>query len=207
MLRNHGLTFAWGNIINDDIIGVNIYGLKADYQLFQRRTSWSHHENVAIANIEFVFVLRQKLEITFRIGFIHSDDKETKLFVKLVGQNIENVIFFIVDDFFYDSNVKLFVQINFYLLFDVLINTVIIRCNDHNVLLLIHGEEFRLSVERNIELIYRIDRILIVIDLDDTVLLHKDKSIGLSAFIGSFKVELHADFIHDWDVLDDDSFV
>ena len=56
-----------------------------------------------------------------------------------------------------NSNVKLFIKINLNLSFDILVNTVLLRCNYHDVLLQVHLEKLWLSEKRNVELIDRIN--------------------------------------------------
>ena len=117
------------------------------------------------------------------------------------------MVFFIMDDFFNASDSELFIQIEFNLFLYIFVNAVVCRCNDHHVLICVHCEKLRLSIQWNIKFINGVNRVFIKIQFYHSVLFYKDKSRRLLTFVHFFKIELHADFIHNWDVSDYNSFI
>ena len=89
----------------------------------------------------------------------------------------------------------------------ILVNTIFLRRNDHNVLFVIHLEEFWLSKQWIFKFINSVNSSIIIIQLDDSILFYENQTVWFDVFSCYFKVELHAHFVHHSDFFDNDSFV
>jgi len=151
MLCNHRLPRALRYIHDDNIVSVDVNSLVTNNQFLELRLFilsdlWSHDKQFTVADVKLVFVFSQELKVVDWISLRHLYDEETQFFIVLVGNEVELFVVFIVEDFLNDSNIKLFIQINFQSFFNIFVDTIFLGRNDHNVLLWIHLEEFRLSV-------------------------------------------------------------
>ena len=74
-LLDSGILITLWNINDHYVVGVNVYGLIADHQLFHLVSGVSQHIDICVSNIELVFVLDIELGLE-RILFLDGEDKE-----------------------------------------------------------------------------------------------------------------------------------
>ena len=151
MPEKRGFVYVGRDVHDCHIVGIDVDGLVADYQFFvcfAFSCVITHDEEITVTNIKLILPFGKELEVG-GILVCHSDDEESELLVILVCENIEHLVFFIVDDLFDAPDFHEFIDIQFFFvlifLFIVDIDTVLWRSCDHNGISVVHLEEFRLS--------------------------------------------------------------
>jgi len=106
-----------GNIHANHIIGVNIDSLITNDDLFEglsRLIECSKYMQTRISNIKLVFPSDEErvfIWIVLRTTFLNFEHKESELLHVLVCEEVEQLIFFIIDDFLDDRDFIFVVEI------------------------------------------------------------------------------------------------
>ena len=98
----------------------------------------------------------------------------------LVCNDIENLVFMIIDDFLDTFYVELFIDIDLFISCKIGVDSIILRSCDHNVLVVIILEKFWLSHKCLFESIYAFNLLCHEVQLKYFGLLHKNDGVSLS---------------------------
>lgn len=208
MSEKGSLSLVLRDIHDSHVVSVDVNCFVTDNQLFVLLllVSMSQHEDVCVSKIELVFPLGEESMLRW-ILLVHSDNEETKLLFELVCEDVKHSVFMIVDNLFHAPDLVQLIQINFLLLLEVKVNTILRRGSNHNSLGIIHLEKLWLSQERVRELMDSVDLLCVEVQSDDSIGLHENEGIQLLTARHVLEVVLHAHFIEHWDVFHHYSFV
>ena len=206
MSEKSGLTFLLRNVHHSYIVSIDVDCLVTNDELFVLLLliSMSEHENVGVSEIKLVFPLCEE-SVLLGTLLVHSDDKETKLLLELVGEDVKHSVLMIVDNLLHATDLVQLVQINFLFLDEIQIDTVLWGSCDHDCLGVVHLEELWLSQKRVGELVQGVDLLRVKVKSDDSISLHENE--GIQTRVGVLEVVLHAHFVEHWNVLHHNSFV
>ena len=206
MSKKGGLSLVLRNVHDSNIVGVNVDCLVTDNELFVLLllVSMSQHKDVCISKIKLVFPLGEEGMLLWTL-LVHSDDEEPKLLLELVGKDVEDSVFMIIDDLLHATDLVKLIKINFLFLLEIEIDTILRRGSDHNGLGIIHLEELWLSQKWVGKLVESVDLLGVKVQSDDSISLHENE--GVQTGVGVLEVVLHAHFVEDWDVFHNNSFV
>ena len=206
MSEKGGLSLVLRNVHDSNIVGVNVDCLVTDNELFVLLllVSMSQHKDVCISKIKLVFPLGEEGMLLWTL-LVHSDDEETKLLLELVGKDVEDSVFMIIDDLLHATDLVKLIKINFLFLLKIKIDTILRRGSNHNGLGIIHLEELWLSQKWVGKLVESVDLLGVKVQSDDSISLHENE--GVQTGVGVLEVVLHAHFVEDWDVFHNNSFV
>ena len=206
MSKKGGLSLVLRNVHDSNIVGVNVDCLVTDNELFVLLllVSMSQHKDVCISKIKLVFPLGEEGMLLWTL-LVHSDDEETKLLLELVGKDVEDSVFMIIDDLLHATDLVKLIKINFLFLLKIKIDTILRRGSNHNGLGIIHLEELWLSQKWVGKLVESVDLLGVKVQSDDSISLHENE--GVQTGVGVLEVVLHAHFVEDWDVFHNNSFV
>lgn len=109
-----------------------------------------------------------------------------------------------MDNLLHATDVVKLIEILLVFLGQIEVDTVFWRGRDHNSLLIVHLEEFWLSVERGFEAVDLRGPLCLEIELDDAGGLYEENLVGLS-ILRVLKVELHTDLVENGHVFDNNS--
>lgn len=192
-----------GDVHNGHVVGIDVNGLVTNDQLFVTFLWISQHEQTTVTNIELILPFRQEL-VRVWILILHSNDEESKLFVELVCKDVKDAVFFIVDNLFHATDVVKLIEILFVFLGQIEVDTILWRGRDHNGLLIVHLEEFWLSIKRGFEAVDLRGPLCLEIEFDDASGLYEENLVGLSVF-GVLEVELHTNLVKNGHIFDNNS--
>lgn len=206
MSKKGGLSLVLRNVHDSNIVGVNVDCLVTDNELFVLLllVSMSQHKDVCISKIKLVFPLGEEGMLLWTL-LVHSDDEEPKLLLELVGKDVEDSVFMIIDDLLHATDLVKLIKINFLFLLKIKIDTILRRGSNHNGLGIIHLEELWLSQKWVGKLVESVDLLGVKVQSDDSISLHENE--GVQTGVGVLEVVLHAHFVEDWDVFHNNSFV
>jgi hypothetical protein len=206
MSKKGGLSLVLRNVHDSNIVGVNVDCLVTDNELFVLLllVSMSQHKDVGISKIKLVFPLGEEGMLLWTL-LVHSDDEEPKLLLELVGKDVEDSVFMIIDDLLHATDLVKLIKINFLFLLKIKIDTILRRGSNHNGLGIIHLEELWLSQKWVGKLVESVDLLGVKVQSDDSISLHENE--GVQTGVGVLEVVLHAHFVEDWDVFHNNSFV
>jgi len=206
MSEKGGLSLVLRNVHDSNIVGVNVDCLVTDNELFVLLllVSMSQHKDVCISKIKLVFPLGEEGMLLWTL-LVHSDDEEPKLLLELVGKDVEDSVFMIIDDLLHATDLVKLIKINFLFLLKIKIDTILRRGSNHNGLGIIHLEELWLSQKWVGKLVESVDLLGVKVQSDDSISLHENE--GVQTGVGVLEVVLHAHFVEDWDVFHNNSFV
>jgi len=206
MSEKGGLSLVLRNVHDSNIVGVNVDCLVTDNELFVLLllVSMSQHKDVGISKIKLVFPLGEEGMLLWTL-LVHSDDEEPKLLLELVGKDVEDSVFMIIDDLLHATDLVKLIKINFLFLLKIKIDTILRRGSNHNGLGIIHLEELWLSQKWVGKLVESVDLLGVKVQSDDSISLHENE--GVQTGVGVLEVVLHAHFVEDWDVFHNNSFV
>ena len=206
MSKEGSLSFVLRNVHDSNIIGVNVDCLVTDNEFFVLLLliSMSKHKDVGISKVKLVFPLGEESVLLWTL-LVHSDDEETKLLLELVGKDVEDSIFMIIDDLLHATDLVKLIKINFLFLLKIEIDTILRGGSDHNCLGIIHLEELWLSQKWVGKLVESVDLLGVKVQSDDSISLHENE--GVQTRVRVLEVVLHAHFVEDRDVFHNNSFV
>lgn len=143
--------------------------------------------------------------IEFRTTFLNFKDKESEFLHVLVGEEVEQLIFFVIDDFLDDRDFILFIKIALLASWGVYVDTIFLGGCHENALIIVQFEELWLSVQWVLKFVKSSDCLVLEVESKDLVDLGKKNFFSIVCAWNDSEMEIHRHLLEMFDVFHDNS--